>query len=291
VQKRCRACSLQPLSSGKKSAGKLLRARGLKSLGLHGGVRAFFVGAEVLLDVVDCCRRRERPQKPSVGLTGLKLPMFSLSFVPTTSSCQGYGARFEQRVNSLPPSITSAPSAEHKAAYSSFVTTTLQGFSGASLIQSSNRQAFAAEAEHWVQRAFTSSPSSLMVRTSEALLNSTNESSASKALKTNGSTAHSEAAPLELTLTSVARPALSCLSHLYQLLVGKVDMRPQSFIAEPQSGGAPQNGLILLSGGDRVAALSEAVVENHRQFARTHGYVHWFHKGSMVASLGWLPYW
>ena len=49
VQKRCRACSLQPLSSGKKSAGKLLRARGLKSLGLH-GVRAFFVGAE------SCCR-------------------------------------------------------------------------------------------------------------------------------------------------------------------------------------------------------------------------------------------
>mmetsp|Transcript_27679 Transcript_27679/g.70808 ORF Transcript_27679/g.70808 Transcript_27679/m.70808 type:complete len:258 (-) Transcript_27679:134-907(-) len=49
--------------------------------------------------------------------------------------------------------------------------------------------------------------------------------------------------------------------------------------------------MVMLSGGDRVAALGEAVVENHAEFAARHGYAYWWHRGSLVAELGWQPYW
>ena len=52
-----------------------------------------------------------------------------------------------------------------------------------------------------------------------------------------------------------------------------------------------RNGLVLLSGGDRNAALAERVVANHAAFASRHGYIYWWHRGSMVSTLGWLPYW
>ena len=68
--------------------------------------------------------------------------------------------------------------------------------------------------------------------------------------------------------------------------MAKFDARPPSFITEPRA--SRSNGLVLLSGGDRNAALSERVVKNHAAFARRHGYAHWWHRGSMVAESGWL---
>jgi len=82
---------------------------------------------------------------------------------------------------------------------------------------------------------------------------------------------------------------LSCLQQLYGLLMRKLDPRPASFIREAPK--ARSNGMVLLSGGDRAAALSESVVANHAEFAQRHGYAYWWHKGSLVSELGWQPYW
>jgi len=188
------------------------------------------------------------------------------------SPCVRFGARLEQRVNALP---AVGDMRRGFIAYKGLVDTIIRGFKGGDLIRELHeRSAFEAEAERWVQRAYTLLPGE------DVVLTSVNSSSSS-------SNSSSDAA-----WPAVSREgAWSCLSRLYHAIMDKFDARPPSFIAAPRADVDVSNGLVLLSGGDRNAALAERVIANHAAFAARHGYTYWWHRGSMVAQRSWLPYW
>jgi len=201
--------------------------------------------------------------------------------------CTGFGARLEARVESH------STYAERRALYATFCDTVLRGFKGARLIQTTFRVAgaFESEAEHWVERAWSRSSAFLFGGAGNNVSGAIgNESSASysSAIGTLASSTSNATEGSRLS-SSILAGALSCLSQLYQSIMKGFDALPPSFTAEPPA--ARANGLVLLSGGDRNAALSERVVANHGAFARRHGYAHWWHRGSLVAQHGYLPYW
>ncbi len=188
--------------------------------------------------------------------------------------------------------------------------------------------AFAAEAERWVDTLWSVTPAlaaadassgsgsgsnSNSSRSSSNIQSSSNGSCVGCSFRSNGSrvangavivasangtavaSSHGGLLQLSHELAVPRRPSLapyappSCLHHVHALLMQRLDPRPASFIRQPPEGRS--NGLVLLSGGDRIAALSESVVENHAEFARRHGYTYWWHRGSLVAERGWQPYW
>jgi len=81
----------------------------------------------------------------------------------------------------------------------------------------------------------------------------------------------------------------SCVGLLHHSLMAKVDARPPSFARVPPV--ELWNGMVLLSGGDRNAALTDRVVANHAAFAARNGYAYWWYRGSLVKPLEWQPYW
>ena len=194
------------------------------------------------------------------------------------SVCTGYGARLEARTASV------TTYAEKRAVYTSFTDTVLRGFKGGRLLNNDIRikGSFEAEAERWVDKAWTSSQFSV----TEVI---TGNISAAQQHRQNSSSVSSR----NSTQPTVVGAALSCLTRLYHGVMATFDARPPSFISlPPPSRTRGANGLIvLLSGGDRNAALAERVVANHGAFARRHGYAHWWHRGSLVADLGWRAYW
>ena len=207
---------------------------------------------------------------------------------PSASVCRGFGARFEARVETFDE--LSHP--QRLAIYSDLCDTVLRGFKGTRLVQSDLRTAgaFEAEAEHWENRAWSRS-GGLLFGSSNISLNSSSMNSSSSSNQSAGwsnlSIASNSSRSSNHSAITVLDGALSCLSRLYQSVMDKFDARPPSFIAQPSI--ARANGLVLLSGGDRNAALSERVVANHAAFARKHGYAHWWHRGNLAR--GWLPYW
>ena len=187
------------------------------------------------------------------------------------ASCTGFARKLEAKVE------TNLNSSASQAAYFAFSNTYLRGFRGIALISKGLRVAgaFEAEAEQWVERAWSGGTSLLFGNTTTSSLGNHSSSSSSGGNQSSNAT------------QTVLGGALSCLSRLYHGVMSGFDARPPSFIAEPPPSRA--NGLILLSGGDRNAALSERVVDNHRAFAQRHGYAHWWHRGNLAK--GWLPYW
>mmetsp|Transcript_3568 Transcript_3568/g.9988 ORF Transcript_3568/g.9988 Transcript_3568/m.9988 type:complete len:409 (+) Transcript_3568:72-1298(+) len=198
--------------------------------------------------------------------------------VAAISSCRGFGRRLEQRLFSLSlPARPVHPEAMHPGLrqesgviYRDFSNAVRSWKGGAILRQAGMRSRFAAEAERWVQQAF-SEPSPPPVPSA------TNESA-------NG--------------TALVAPTTSCVAQLYSYLMTRIDARPDSFLSLPEDALSPRGdtlgevaGPVLLSGGDRNAAMLDQVVANHARFARAHGYAHWWHKGSLVAARGWQPYW
>ena len=175
--------------------------------------------------------------------------------------------------------------------YSSFVDVALNGFKGGQWLQlvagaALARSAFEAEIERWVDRAFTK-PAGMVSSKRSSKSSNANASSNTSASNT------SSAVP-----TSGAR---SCLAHLYHMMLSRFDARPPSFVRLPgaastsadsmNASASSWTGGVLLSGGDRNAAMSDRLVENHVAFAQRHGYGYWWHRGSLVASHSWQPYW
>ena len=215
--------------------------------------------------------------------------------VPTEAfhACTGNGQNLIQQL--LSPSADSA-----KTVYRMFVKQVLEDFAvahGDWLVHPSKRVtgAFEAEAERWVQRMWSvpmpneqvghsSSVNSSGISNSSGIRNSSSNSSNSSMARssTNSSSVNGSDA-------AEGRPVLSCLGGLYQMLLQKHDPAPPSFVSQPPR--TRDNGLVLLSGGDRVAALTERLVANHAAFARRHGYTQWWRKGSLVSARGWQPYW
>ena len=198
------------------------------------------------------------------------------------SVCKGYGHRLEQRLLHQPSSHGPEPAALDSA-YAGFVDTVLRGFKGARWLSERVAGAFESEAERFIDRTFSSASASQAF----ARRSSSNSTSAAQNASTeaNGTAAARNGSGLALF---ALRPQ-PCLSWLYRLLMDRFDARPPSFV-QPASASAGEE-IVLLSGGDRNAALAERVVANHAAFARRHGYAHWWHKGSLVAERGWLGYW
>ena len=160
----------------------------------------------------------------------------------------------------------------------------LRSFKGAQLVLKTITSAFEAEAEHWlstrwsIRQADSHGAAPPVSRTNNS--SSSSSSNASQFYHADGDATNE---------MSINGGAWSCIARLYDLLVQRFDARPASFITNASA--AADGGLILLSGSDRNAALSERVVINHGIFARRHAYAHWWHRGSLVERLGWLPYW
>jgi len=231
-----------------------------------------------------------------VTLTRMLLGLATAGATP--SACHGYGARFEARMLHLPAGrsrhLDRSPQA---TAYATFSDTALRSWAssfkdGAHKLV---RTAFESEAEHWVDTAFTSSTTAVVPPAHAASKSN---------ITTNISLSNATTAVVSTTTTPVALvvgSALSCLVRIYHLLLSRFDARPPSFVTVPTHNATGNgvavvadephwDGLVLLSGGDRNAALAERLVANHAEFARRHGYAHWWHRGSMVAESGWLPY-
>merc|ERR1719352_1423901 len=135
----------------------------------------------------------------------------------------GFGARLEARARLDFEARTSR--AQRLAMYTSFVDTVLRGFKGVRLIQQGLRAAgaFEAEAERWVERAWSSSSDLLFGDSSSGnSSNSNSNSSSSSSSSANGTHA-----------ASMLGGALTCLSRLYRGVMASWDARPASFIAEP----------------------------------------------------------
>ena len=119
---------------------------------------------------------------------------------------------------------------------------------------------------------------------------STGNSSSSSSLSSTGSSIDANSGSDVIGAVAALGGALrSCLGLLHASLMAKIDARPPSFARVPAAN--QWNGIVLLSGGDRNAALSDRVVANHAAFAARRGYAYWWHRGSLVAPLGWQPYW
>ena len=227
-----------------------------------------------------------------------------------TARCTGFGGRLEADLLRLPEGRAVAqPGSVVWLLYKSFLRRVLKAFTGRSdwlmATLASWLSAFAAEAERWVDRLWsTEAPAPLTtgsVSNGAAAVNgssvnlSRSNSSSSLSTSTNGSAAGANTntsllLPAGIATAATGAPtAPSCLQHLYALMMSRLDPRPASFIREPPEGRS--NGMVLLSGSDRGAAMSDSVVENHAEFARRHGYAYWWHRGSLVAELGWQPYW
>jgi len=119
----------------------------------------------------------------------------------------------------------------------------------------------------WSENSTTTAPSIV-----QQLFNTTGENSSSRVVG---------------AVAALGGALRSCLGFLHESLMAKVDVRPPSFVRVPEV----WNGMVLLSGSDRNAALADRVVANHAAFAARNGYGYWWHRGSLVASLGWQPYW
>lgn len=211
-----------------------------------------------------------------LALLGMVAMCGAAASTPTT--CTGYGARLESRVETAVVNSTSS-----RLAYHAFANT-LRSFRGVGLIRQGLRVAgaFEAEAERWVERAWSSSIIGEVIFGNSS--DDANQTMNQTTFQLGNSSDNSS-----WGVGSAVPSALSCLSRLYHSVMAKFDARPPSFITEPPA--SRSNGLVLLSGGDRNAALSERVVKNHAAFARRHGYAHWWHRGNLAASKGWLPYW
>jgi len=252
----------------------------------------------------------------------LLLPLLPLLYAVAglqsgASVCRGYGSRLSTRIGAIeasatPTSVTgSQPATRPQAAlqrlYSSFVDTALRSFRGASILNSpDDKPAFESEAEHWVSmfsgsagsRSSSSSSSGSSIGHSAILRNvtvttatatapaisNTTTTFASSANGTSASGSHAVG-----PVAALGGALRSCLGLLHESLMARVDARPPSFARQPAA--ALWNGVVLLSGGDRNAALSDRVVANHAAFAARRGYAYWWYRGSMVAQLGWQPYW
>ena len=226
--------------------------------------------------------------------------------------CSGFGGRLEASLLRLQEGRAVArPGSAVWLLYKSFLRRVLKAFTGRSdwlmatlAYGRAWLSAFAAEAERWVDRLWSAKvPKPLTVGTGNNSVSSGSGSSSSSSSsvigitnsssgvggnnETSANTSSLMALGTEADTASTTAP--SCLQHLYSLMMSRLDPRPASFIREPPEGRS--NGVVLLSGSDRVAAMSESVVENHAEFARRNGYVYWWHRGSLVAELGWQPYW
>lgn len=200
----------------------------------------------------------------------------------TTGMCRGFGARFEERLLALP--LGAAPPDRLPLVYDGFCDTALRGWAsrGTALLRGGLmrvRGQFESEAEKWVEGAFSAT-------TVAAAATAT----AGPQLLQNGSGASASNGSNGVAAAGLFNGARSCLGRLYGLLLERLDARPPSFVRLPPEDGA-WNRIVLLSGGDRNAALSERLVGNHEEFARRHGYAYWWHRGSLVNRLGWRPYW
>jgi hypothetical protein len=233
----------------------------------------------------------------------------------SSSVCRGYGSRLSSRLDVIdaatPIPVTGSqpvtqPQAALQTLYSSFVDTALRSFQGSKMLgTAAERPAFASEAEHWLTSFSSASvphqqreqPEDGVSPAVASLLNgtvsgSTGNSSRSSSLSSTGSSidANSSSGSDAIGAVAALGGALrSCLGLLHATLMAKIDARPPSFARMPAAN--QWNGMLLLSGGDRNAALSDRVVANHAAFAARRGYAYWWHRGSLVAPLGWQPYW
>jgi hypothetical protein len=233
----------------------------------------------------------------------------------SSSVCRGYGSRLSSRLDVIdaatPIPVTGSqpvtqPQAALQTLYSSFVDTALRSFQGSKMLgTAAERPAFASEAEHWLTSFSSASvphqqreqPEDGVSPAVASLLNgtvsgSTGNSSSSSSLSSTGSSidANSSSGSDAIGAVAALGGALrSCLGLLHATLMAKIDARPPSFARMPAAN--QWNGMLLLSGGDRNAALSDRVVANHAAFAARRGYAYWWHRGSLVAPLGWQPYW
>lgn len=233
----------------------------------------------------------------------------------SSSVCRGYGSRLSSRLDVIDAATTipvtgsqpvTQPQAALQTLYSSFVDTALRSFQGSKMLgTAAERPAFASEAEHWLTSFSSASvphqqreqPEDGVSPAVASLLNgtvsgSTGNSSSSSSLSSTGSSidANSSSGSDAIGAVAALGGALrSCLGLLHATLMAKIDARPPSFARMPAAN--QWNGMLLLSGGDRNAALSDRVVANHAAFAARRGYAYWWHRGSLVAPLGWQPYW
>ena len=210
------------------------------------------------------------------------------ALAPTAGAvCRGHGSRLAGRLSSIEAPVVAIashaarpltlPATLIRSAYKTFVDTYLRAFHGATiLLDQSRRSQFETEAEHWVSSMSTAAPAPSAGPQPTSNLSSTSNASS-------GSNASGVVAALSGALRS-------CLGLLHEALMAKVDARPPSFVSMPPANVA-WNGVVLLSGGDRNAALADRVVANHHAFAQRCGYAYWYHRGSMVSHLGWQPYW
>jgi hypothetical protein len=232
----------------------------------------------------------------------------------SSSVCRGYGSRLSSRLDVIdaatPIPVTGSqpvtqPQAALQTLYSSFVDTALRSFQGSKMLgTAAERPAFASEAEHWLTSFSSASvphqqreqPEDGVSPAVASLLNGTvsgsTGNSSSSSLSSTGSSidANSSSGSDAIGAVAALGGALrSCLGLLHATLMAKIDARPPSFARMPAAN--QWNGMLLLSGGDRNAALSDRVVANHAAFAARRGYAYWWHRGSLVAPLGWQPYW
>jgi hypothetical protein len=229
--------------------------------------------------------------EPSVAALSIAAPSVAPSGV-----CAGFGRSLELRLLRLP---TRGARDEARSIYHSFLLRVLTAFrraraDGLMSTLGSWLSAVAAEAERWLERLWSARPAIMASGSDGASVRGANASgavsspSASGAASPNTSDGVSHNASANGTHDAQREEHPSCLQHLYALLLRRFDPRPASFVHEPEGW---SNGWMLLSGSDRVAALSESVVRNHGEFAARHGYAQWWHRGSLVADLGWQPYW
>ena len=208
--------------------------------------------------------------------------------------CRGYGSRLTSRLLAEPMitrgDIAILPHESRTAVspllriYKSYCDTALRTFAASaqkSLVHTSTRPEFHAEAEKWVNKAF--GEQGALVSPVAATNGSVDVSNSSTATPPHG------IVPSHSIVSSLGAAITSCLGFLHQLLMSKFDARPRSFVRMPAS--QDWNGVVLLSGGDRNAALAERVVANHEAFAQRHRYGYWWYRGSLVKQHGWLGYW
>jgi len=230
------------------------------------------------------------------------------AFLTPSQACQGYGSRLGQRLEAIADIKVDIHSERDRpvtggqallqSLYSSFVDTAFRSFTtqrwspgNLPLQEPSRRVEFESEAERWIA-GFSQDPRAT-VAIGSAFDSGSNESSSSgsasnESLTTASSTMESSATNSSST-SPVASALRSCLGLLHQTLMAKVDARPPTFVQAPER--AEWNGLVMLSGGDRNAALAERVVANHAAFAARHKYAYWWYRGSLVEDRGWQPYW
>ena len=237
----------------------------------------------------------------------------SSSSTSSTSVCRGYGSRLRSRLDVIDavtpiPVTGSQPTTQPQAAlqtlYSSFVDTALRSFQGSKhLSAAAERPAFASEAEHWLtsfssasvpyqqrQQPVDGASPAVALLLNGTVSGSTGNSSSSSSLSSTGSSIDANSGSDVIGAVAALGGALrSCLGLLHASRMAKIDARPPSFARVPAAN--QWNGIVLLSGGDRNAALSDRVVANHAAFAARRGYAYWWHRGSLVAPLGWQPYW